>query len=315
MRPDLSRERRWRPTGLGVSGGSGRRGQPPRGLVVALLLACATLITLDHQGGTDSPVEPVRRVMGEVYGPAEVGVASALRPVLSIPRWLRSQDSMRDELDDLEAENAELRHQVNTAGYDRNKLAEYDGLTAAAGSLGYALVPARVVGLGPSQSFSSTVTIDAGSRAGLRPDMTVINNDGLVGRVLRVTRTTATVLLVIDADSVVGGRVGESMEIGMLHGRGILGDEGRLDLELIDTSVVPDRGDTVVTWGSESGAPYVAGVPVGRIATVFSNVRDGSQRAVIEPFVDFGALDLVGVVVPSGTDSDRAVVEADGTIR
>ncbi|MDP2774517.1 MAG: rod shape-determining protein MreC [Nocardioides sp.] len=315
MRPDLSRERRWRPTGAGASGGSGRRGQPPRGLVVALLLACATLITLDHQGGTDSPVEPVRRVMGEVYGPAEVGVASALRPVLSIPRWLRSQDSMREELDDLEAENAALRQQVNTAGYDRNKLAEYDGLTAAAGNLGYALVPARVVGLGPSQSFSSTVTIDAGSRAGLRPDMTVINNDGLVGRVLRVTRTTATVLLVIDADSVVGGRVGESMEIGMLHGRGILGDEGRLDLELIDTSVVPDRGDTVVTWGSEGGAPYVAGVPVGRIATVFSNVRDGSQRAVIEPFVDFGALDLVGVVVPSGTDSDRAVVEADGSIR
>src|SRR5690606_22733176 len=107
----------------------------------------------------------------------------------------------------------------------------YDGLTAAAGNLGYALVPARVVGLGPSQSFSNTVTIDAGSRAGLSPDMTVVNNDGLVGRVLRVTRTTATVLLVIDTDSVVGGRVGESMEIGMLHGRGVLGDEGRLDLE------------------------------------------------------------------------------------
>ncbi|GEP36257.1 rod shape-determining protein MreC [Nocardioides szechwanensis] len=315
MRPDPTRERRWRPTGLGASGGSGRHGQPPRGLVVALLLACATLITLDYQGGNDSPVEPVRRVMGEVYGPVEVGVATAIRPVVSIPRWLRSQDSMRDEIDDLEAQNAELRQQVNTAGYDRNKLAEYDGLTAAAGSLGYALVPARVVGLGPSQSFSSTVTIDAGSRAGLRPDMTVVNNDGLVGRVLRVTRTTATVLLVIDADSVVGGRVGESMEIGMLHGRGVLGDEGRLDLELIDTSVVPNRGDTVVTWGSESGAPYVAGVPVGRIETVFSNVRDGSQRAVIAPFVDFGALDLVGVVVPSGTDSDRAVVEADGSIR
>ena len=315
MRPDPTRERRWRPTGLGVPGGPGRHPQPPRGLVVALLLACATLITLDYHGGTDSPVEPVRRVMGEVYGPAEAGVASALRPVVSIPQWLQSRDSMRDEIDDLQAENAELRHEVNTAGYDRNKLAEYDGLTAAAGNLGYALVPARVVGLGPSQSFSSTVTIDAGSRAGLRPDMTVVNNDGLVGRVLRVTRTTATVLLVIDADSVVGGRVGESMEIGMLHGRGVLGDDGRLDLDLIDTSVVPRKGDTVVTWGSESGAPYVSGVPVGRIEAVFSNVRDGSQRAEIRPFVDFGALDLVGVVVPSGTESDRAVVEADGSIR
>lgn len=310
MALDLHRERRWR----SVDRTPGR-GQPPRALVVALLLACATLITLDHDGGTDSPVEPARRAMGEVYGPVEVSAAAVVRPVAAIPRWFRSHDSMREEISDLESANAELRQQVNTSGYDRNKLAEYDGLTAAAGTLGYALVPARVVGMGPSQSFSSTVTIDAGARSGLRPDMTVVNDDGLVGRILRVTATTATVLLLIDADSVVGGRVGESMEIGMLHGRGVLGDQGRLDLELIDESVVPRKFDTVVTWGSESGAPYVAGVPVGRISTVFSNLRDSSQRAVIEPFVDFAALDLVGVVVPSGTSSDRAVIEADGSLR
>ncbi len=307
MSPDLTRERRWRTTA------PGGRGQPPRSLVVALILACATLITLDHQG--DSALEPARRAMGEVYGPVEVGAATVVRPVVTVPDWFRTHDSMQDELEDLEAENAELRAEVATSGYNHNRLAEFEGLTAAPGSLGYALVPARVVGLGPSQSFSSTVTIDAGSRAGLRPDMTVVNHDGLVGRILRVTGTTATVLLIIDADSVVGGRVGESMEIGALHGRGVLGDEGRLDLELLDQSVVPVKGDSVVTWGSESGAPYVAGVPVGKIATVYSNVRDSSQRAVIDPFVDFGSLDLVGVVVPSGTSSDRAVIEADGSLQ
>ena len=57
----------------------------------------------------------------------------------------------------------------------------------------------------------------------------------------------------------------------------------------------------VVTWGSQGGAPYVTGVPVGRVTQVFSSLRQTSQRAVIEPFVDFGALDVVGVVVPSGT--------------
>ena len=36
---------------------------------------------------------------------------------------------------------------------------------------------------------------------------------------------------------------------------------------------------------------------------------------MIQPFVDFGALDVVGVVVPSGTTSDRAVVEADGSLQ
>jgi rod shape-determining protein MreC len=284
---------------------------PSRSLTLALLLACASLITLDAGG---SAADPVRRAVGEVFGPVEAGTTAVVRPIAGIPEWLRGRDSMREEIDELEAENAELRARVRTSGFDRNRLAEYDGLTAAAEHLGHALVPARVIGLGPSQSFSHTVTIDAGSRAGLQPDMTVLNNDGLVGRILRVTRTTATVLLIVDSDSTVGGRVGETMDLGFLSGQGELGDEGGLDLRLVDRSIVPTRDDTVVTWGSEGGAPYVAGVPIGRVTKVYASLRDTSQRAVIEPYVDFAALDLVGVVVPSGTDSDRAVVEADGRL-
>ena len=53
------------------------------------------------------------------------------------------------------------------------------------------------------------MTIDAGYGArGGGADMTVLNNDGLVGRVTASTRTTATILLILDADSVVGGRIG-----------------------------------------------------------------------------------------------------------
>jgi rod shape-determining protein MreC len=312
MRLDLRRvrERRWRDMG-----DLDDRRRPSRPLLVALLLASASVITLDYHGGDDSPVEPARRVVGEALGPVESAAAAVVRPITAVPDWFRSHDSLRAELTSLEAENAELRSRVATSGYDRNRLEEYDGLTATAETLGFALVPARVVGLGPSQSFSRTVTIDAGSDAGVRPDQTVLNNDGLVGRVLRVTRTTATVLLIIDTGSVVGGRVGESMEMGFLRGRGALGDSGKLDLELVDKAEVPSRRDTVVTWGSQSGAPYVSGVPVGEITAVFSSVRETSQRAVIEPYVDFGSLDLVGVVVPSGTASDRAVVGADGGLR
>ncbi len=111
----------------------------------------------------------------------------------------------------------------------------------------------------------------------------MVNDDGLVGRVLRVTRTTATVLLVVDADSVVGGRVGDSMEVGFLHGRGVVGRAGRLDLELVDDATVPARDDTVVTWGSDGGAPYVSGVPVGRVTKVYDSLRETAHRAVIEP--------------------------------
>jgi rod shape-determining protein MreC len=172
-----------------------------------------------------------------------------------------------------------------------------------------------VVAYGPAQSFSRTVTIDAGSKAGVHPDQTVLNDDGLVGRVLRVTPTTATVLLVVDTESVVGARVGDSMKVGFLHGEGGLGDHGSLDLQLVDASQAPAQGDTIVTWGSHDGAPYVAGVPVGRVTTVYASLRESTQRAVIAPFVDFTALDLVGVVVPSGTHSDRGIIEADGTLQ
>ncbi len=307
----MSRERRWR----SIHDLDGARRRPSRALLVALVLGCASLITLDVQGGDASPLEPARTAVGNVFGPVEAATAAVVRPVAAIPGWFRSRDDLRAELTSLEAENADLRSQVATSGYDRNRLAEYDGLTTASENVGQALVPARVIGIGASQSFSRTVTIDAGSESGLAPDQTVLNNDGLVGRVLRVSRTTATVLLVIDTASVVGGRVGDSMEMGFLRGRGDLGASGKLDLELVDQAEVPAKHDVVVTWGSDGGAPYVSGVPVGRVTTVYSSIRETAQRAVIEPFVDFGALDLVGVVVPSGTPSDRAVVEPDGELR
>jgi rod shape-determining protein MreC len=289
------------------------RNRPKTSVLVALVLASLTLITLDSR--TSSPVDPVRRAVGEVLGPVEVATASAVRPFTAVPDWFRSKGAMQQDLLELQAENSDLRSQLATEDYDRNRLEEYDGLTAAARSIGYSLVPARVVGLGSSQTFSSTVTIDAGSEAGVHPDLTVVNNDGLVGRVLRVTRTTATVLLIVDPDSVVGGRVGRSMDVGFVHGRGVLGNDGRLDLELVDDTAVPSKGDTVVTWGSESAGPYVSGVPIGRITSVYTNLRDSAQRAVIDPYADFGALDLVGVVVPSSGASDRAIIEADGGLR
>ncbi|GAB2765347.1 rod shape-determining protein MreC [Nocardioides salsibiostraticola] len=301
-------QRRWQRSGPG-------QGRPSRGLVLALVLACATMVTLDLNDGTESALDPARRGLGEVLGPLESGASTVVSPVASIPEWFRTQGGLRADVDALADENAQLRRDLRSTGYDRNRLEEYDGLTSAANQLGYAMVPARVVGLGPSQSFSSTVLIDAGSRAGLRPDMTVINNDGLVGRVLRVTSDTATVVLIIDPESTVGGRVGESMDVGMLHGRGVLGDTGRLDLELLDVADAPGRGESVLTWGSQDGAPYLAGVPVGSVTKVYSSLRESAQRAEIKPYVDFGSLDLVGVIVPSGTTSDRAVIEADGSIR
>ena len=180
-----------------------------RSRMVALVLACLTLMTLDHHPGAGSPLEPARtrdglglragRVRHVAGGPA--GHRGRRLVHLAKLHAARHRDPRVAELP------AEGRSRPPSQ-YQRNQLAEYQGLTSAAATLGQALVPAHVVAYGPAQSFSRTVTIDAGSEAGVQPDQTVLNDDGLVGRVLRVTRTTATVLLIVDTESVVGGRVG-----------------------------------------------------------------------------------------------------------
>ena len=62
-----------------------------------------------------------------------------------------------------------------------------------AGLGGYTIAPARVIAIGPAQSFSRTVTIDAGTADGVRADMTVLNGDGLVGRVVETDPLTSIV--------------------------------------------------------------------------------------------------------------------------
>lgn len=310
-----TRARPLRPEGLNKRGSlepKDPRG-PKRSTAVALLLACASLATLDQTPA----LSPARDLAGELFGPVESAVSTAAHPLTSIPAWFDSRTKLRGQIAELKSDNADLRRELRTSDYGRAKLAQYEGLTRSAADLGYSLVPARVIAYGPAQSFTRTVTIDAGSNAGISADMTVINADGLVGRVLRVTAETATVLLIVDADSVVGGRVGGDGggQVGMVRGTGLVSGKGRLDLELVDQTVAPLKGETVVTWGDGRAAPYVAGVPIGKVTGVYASVRDSSRTVRVQPYVDFGSLDVVGVVVPSGTKSDRSVVEPDGSLK
>ena len=302
------RRRSGRPTGRRP--GAPTPEQRARRVLGVLVLACLTLITLDAKSGADSPLDPVRSAVGNVVGPVETVTASAFRPFTDVTGAFRTNHGLREDVARLEAQNSGLKAQMSTLPLDQKRLAELDGLTRTVADTGYSMVAARVVALGPMQSFSRTVTIDAGTSSGIRKDMTVLNSDGLVGRVVTATRTTATVLLIVDTDSVGGGRLGTNLEIGFLRGRGTSDNTGRLALDLVDNSVVPSKDDVVVTWGSKDGVPYVAGIPIGRVESVVSSPRDSSRLAVIKPFVDFTALDVVAVVVPKGTKGDRPVLTA-----
>jgi rod shape-determining protein MreC len=292
-----------------TSASTGRK-RPSKSLLAVLTLACLTTITVDYQRDESSPFEPARTALGDVLGPVQERAAVVARPLHEIPGFFEANQSLRADIAKLQAENANLRGEIATTSELRYRAAELDGLLQASRTSGVGLVPARVIAVGPAQSFSYTVTIDAGTSSGIVPDMTVINNEGLVGRVTEASRSSATVLLVIDQESVVGARLGSNAEVGFLQGRGDIGGDGRLDLDLVDNHETPGKNDVVVTFGSRNGAPYVAGVPIGSVEAVFSSPREQAKHAVIRPFVDFSSLDLVGVVVNDDTEGDRPIIRA-----
>ncbi len=243
-----------------------------RAVIGLLLLACVTIITLDARHSTSaSPVDPLRSAVADVLGPVEDGTASAMRPITDLPDHFRSVSDLRDLNQTLEADNQRLRTQLRAEQANAHRNTEVDTIGTFADDNGYHVVQAQVIAMGPAQSFSRTVTIDAGTDDGVVPDLTVVNDDGLVGRVIAASATTATVLLIIDRDSTVGGRLGTSMELGFLEGGGDIGGDGSLTLSLVDHTVTPADGDTVVTWGSRGDAPYLPGIPIG----------DGRQHAFL----------------------------------
>jgi rod shape-determining protein MreC len=153
------------------------------------------------------------------------------------------------------------------------------------------------------------VTIDAGTADGVRPDMTVLNGDGLVGRVVRATDATATVLLIGDRNSTVGGRLNSTLALGFLSGRGETG--GTMDYKLVDLRARPKVGDRIVTWGSKGNAPYVPGVPIGTVTTVTPNQGTLGSTATVKPFVDPTRIDTVGVVTGPPARPPRGTVTSE----
>jgi rod shape-determining protein MreC len=277
-----------------------------RALLFLLLLTSITLIVVDHRGGEESPLRGLRSFAASVFGPVEKAAAAIASPVGDAVDGVAGLgEGGKDEAADLSKENDELRRQLRTGELDRNRAAELDDLLRLAGAGQYGVVPAQVIAIGAAQTFSWTVTIDAGRADGIRPDMTVINGDGLVGRVKTVGPVTATVLLIVDPESAVGVRMEKSMEVGIASGQG---DDGTLGLQLLDAQSTVAEGDRLVSFGSHGAAPYVAGVPVGEVISVRRSLGTLTRTATVRTFVDFTALDLVAVVVEPPRKNPRDAV-------
>ncbi|MCX4749003.1 rod shape-determining protein MreC [Kitasatospora sp. NBC_01287] len=275
-------------------------------LLLILLVAVAfALITVDIKGGASSPLNGARRTAADVFGPVERGAAGAVDPIARTVRAIRDSGTEQQRLDQIGAENTALRQKLASSDAATGRTKQLDDLLRTAGTGGYTIKAAQVIAIGAAQGFSWTITIDAGSDDGLQRDMTVINGAGLVGRVTTVAPTTATVLLATDPGFTAGTRMEGSGEIGFAAGQG----QGPLKVQLLNGKAQVKPGDRLVTFGSQSGRPFVPGVPVGSVTEVEATPGELTKTVLVQPFVSFTSLDLVGVVVvPPRTDPRDSVL-------
>ncbi|MEU5184505.1 rod shape-determining protein MreC [Streptomyces longwoodensis] len=274
-------------------------------LLLVLLVAVAfALITVDIRGGQDSPVDGARQAAAAAFGPIENGVSSAVDPVGNAVSAVRDSGERHDRLAALEKENAALKAKLGSDDRNRSRLAQLDKMLKIAGDGQYGIKGAQVIAIGAAQGFSWTLTIDVGADDGIRRDMTVLNGDGLVGRVTTVGPHTATVLLANDPDFTVGTRMESTDELGFASGQG----DRPLRVELLNGKAEVKKGDRLVTFGSQADKPFVPGVPVGIVSRVDPSGGDLTRTLYVTPYVSFTQLDVVGVVVQAPKKDPRDTV-------
>ena len=136
-----------------------------------------------------------------------------------------------------------------------------------------------------------SILIDQGYDDGVRVGMPVEAARGLVGQVYRVTNNAAQVALLNETASAIPVRLGTTRATGMLRGAG----RGALPtIDWIDLQYEVEVGELVVTSGL--GGKFPQNLVIGRVVQVDRNEAELFQRAVVQPAVDFNALETVFVV-------------------
>jgi rod shape-determining protein MreC len=268
-----------------------------------LLVLALVLITFDYRDGSSGPAHDLRQVGGSVFGGMERVVSAVTGPVVGLFRGSGSGSSS-GQVAALQQQIIRLRAQLNQEQLSRAQYAQLTQLLQLSGRGGYRIVAATVIAMG--QGYAQTVTLDAGSRDGVKPEDTVLDGQGLVGTITSVNATTCTVLLAIDATSVVGVTLADSGQIGWVTGPGkTRSGSGLLRLQVLDASAVLSPGTQLVTSASVHDRPYVPGVPVGVISKVENRAGSLTALALVRPYVDFTSLGVVGIVVVPPSHNPR----------
>ncbi len=249
----------------------------------ALVLLIGASFALMVLGRVDTAtVERARSGVMDVVGPV-LDVLS--RPVAAANRVVaevRDVMLLRSELERLRDENVRLlQWQTVARRMEAENVALRQLLSVVPETLP-SFVAARVIA-DSGAPFVRTVLVNAGHRDGVRKGQVVMNDDGVVGRVIEVGERSTRILLITDLNS----RIPVFDEDSGL--RGILaGDNGETPaLSFLPNQAQVLPGNRIVTSGH--GGLFPQGLPIG-VATA----RDGQIR--VRPYVDLHRLEYVRII-------------------
>jgi rod shape-determining protein MreC len=210
--------------------------------------------------------------------------ASSLLSTLADLQVLAARNAeLERALINFQAEIVELRE--ISADYERlAALSNFRGITEIRRT-----VAATVIGRDTS-GLLRTITLDRGSRDGIVPDMPVITELGLVGRIARVSATSAQVQLLNDVNSYVNARLQTTRSEGSIQGTAA----GGLQMIFIPLTSTINDGDTVVTSGI--GGAFPRGLLIGQV--IGSSLDDSNlfQQAQVASLINFDRLEVVMII-------------------
>lgn len=254
-----------------------------------------------------------------------VGILAPIEDLVSAPIYFTARllsrisfavsDASGDfaTLEALQQRNAELEIQLAELQGElinlREIASDYERLASlleyTSSTEGRETITADVIGQ-EQYGFIRSIIINQGTRSGITVGMPVITDQGLVGRVFRVTASTAQVQLVTDRNSFISSRLQSSRVEGTIVGEGL--ETGSLEMRYIplNSQVVP--GDLIVTTGL--GGNFPPDLVVGQVVSVRNLEFELTQNAQVASLIDFSKLEFV-LVITSFEPADLSVFESE----
>ena len=255
-------------------------------LFIGVILGHILLISAQVNSRSGVPV--LEAVTFGIFSEIQRGMSAGLNGVRRVWSGYVGLRQLKTENDELKRQlaDAQVALQAQRALADRARGLEK--LLELRDRVSLQTTSAEIIGAGADPDFR-TVTIDKGTRDGLRPDMAIVAPGGVVGRVVIPSARSPKVQLLIDRNAAAGALIERSRAQGVVVGSG----EDRLRLENVSEAADIVVGDVVVTSGIEG--IYPKGFVIGKIESVEKS-GPAFKRITVKPSVDFSSLEEVLVV-------------------